>query len=261
MDTKKYTRAVRYFIKAVCHYAGAAYILRISGQMKRMKDLEGSCVGERCFLIGNAPSLTFDDLRKLKDEKTFGCNSLCLAFKELGFSTTYFCFEDWKVYKKHRDIIDSLKLENVFYHTRYICMKEKLPLWEKAVPYNLFPHLNYKGGKVRKFSTKPYKKIYDGFTVVYVMMQIAAFMGFKEMYILGVDCDYTHGKNSNHFAGSDTEGVTFREVNWAPIKMNEAFEKARGFAQKHGIRIYNCTRGGKLEVFERKDLDDVLKEK
>ena len=248
-------------VKVTTDYLSNAVLLRLSGQTKRMERLKDSCEGERCFLIGNAPSLTFDDLKKLKGEKTFGCNSLCLAFKELGFSTTYYFFGNWEVYTKHKEIIDSMKLENVFYRSHFFCMMERLPVWEKSIPFNYYPHLNYEGGKVRKFSEKPYKKVYDGYTIVYVMMQVAVFMGFKEIYILGVDCDYSHGKNNNHFAGSESEKVSDRLANWGNRKMSEGFERAREYAEGHGIRIYNCSRGGKLEVFERKDLDDVLKAK
>ena len=46
--------------------------------------------GERCFIIGNGPSLKNTDLAKLKDEYTFGMNRIYLMFPELGFTTTYF---------------------------------------------------------------------------------------------------------------------------------------------------------------------------
>src|SRR5512139_2649265 len=46
--------------------------------------------GERCFIIGNGPSLNDTDLSKLKDEFTFGMNRIYLLFPDLGFTTTYF---------------------------------------------------------------------------------------------------------------------------------------------------------------------------
>ncbi len=46
--------------------------------------------GQRCFIIGNGPSLKQTDLTKLKDEFTFGMNRIYLLFPELGFNTTYF---------------------------------------------------------------------------------------------------------------------------------------------------------------------------
>ncbi|MCI0854684.1 MAG: hypothetical protein J4N91_09695, partial [Chloroflexi bacterium] len=46
--------------------------------------------GERCFVIGNGPSLKQTDLSLLKEEFTFGMNRIYMIFAELGFSTTYF---------------------------------------------------------------------------------------------------------------------------------------------------------------------------
>ena len=56
-------------------------------RMYEMKDIHHS---ERCFIIGNGPSLKNTDLSKLKDERTFGMNRIYLMFPELGFTTTYF---------------------------------------------------------------------------------------------------------------------------------------------------------------------------
>lgn len=38
-----------------------------------------------------------------------------------------------------------------------------------------------------------------------------------------------------------------------------AFEKAKEYADGHGIKIYNATRGGKLEVFERVNFDALFR--
>ena len=89
-------------------------------------------------------------------------------------------------------------------------------------------------------------------------------MGFKEIYLLGVDHSYSteldeNGnllKNENvrdHFSDNDKiENVP------QTFKSALAYKAAKEYAEKHGIKIYNATRGGKLEVFERKTLEEVL---
>ena len=37
-----------------------------------------------------------------------------------------------------------------------------------------------------------------------------------------------------------------------------SFREAKRFCEKNGISIYNATRGGKLEVFNRISLDEVI---
>ena len=48
----------------------------------------GPHVGERCFIIGNGPSLNQTDLSLLRSEFTFGLNRINLAFERLGFATS-----------------------------------------------------------------------------------------------------------------------------------------------------------------------------
>ncbi len=40
--------------------------------------------------------------------------------------------------------------------------------------------------------------------------------------------------------------------------MLAAYTEAKRYADTHGIKIYNATRGGKLEVFERVDFDSLF---
>ncbi len=45
--------------------------------------------GQRCFVIGNGPSLNKMDLSYLKNEITFGMNRVYLAFNEWKFQTSF----------------------------------------------------------------------------------------------------------------------------------------------------------------------------
>ena len=38
----------------------------------------------------------------------------------------------------------------------------------------------------------------------------------------------------------------------------KAYIAARKYCDKHNIKIYNATRGGKLEVFERVNFDEII---
>ena len=40
--------------------------------------------------------------------------------------------------------------------------------------------------------------------------------------------------------------------------MEIAYEYAEKYSREHGFRIYNATRGGHLEVFERVNLEVIL---
>jgi hypothetical protein len=87
------------------------------------------------------------------------------------------------------------------------------------------------------------------------------YMGFNEIYLLGVDCNYVAGTKS-HFRSNGNEFIVNPKL---AKKQNDdqrlAYQIAEQEATKRNVKIYNATRGGKLEVFERVDLDEVLNEK
>ena len=44
-------------------------------------------------------------------------------------------------------------------------------------------------------------------------------------------------------------------------ELDVAYEYAEKFSHENGFRIYNATRGGFLEKFERVDLDEIIGKK
>ena len=86
-------------------------------------------------------------------------------------------------------------------------------------------------------------------------------MGFKKIYIIGADFNYSSNmqSESNHFYG-DKDKKSYVNL---PFRTNDVlfnYEGIRKYCEKIGVDIYNATRGGKLDVLERVDLDKVLSE-
>ena len=63
--------------------------------------------------------------------------------------------------------------------------------------------------------------------------------------------------------GVGKDGKEFRFYKFRSIANMDSLEYsyclAKRFADEHGVKIYNATRGGKLETFERIDFDAVVK--
>jgi len=80
-------------------------------------------------------------------------------------------------------------------------------------------------------------------------------MGTNEIYLLG--CDFSFSKDisdeENHCYKRKTSGYAFDYEN-----VEKAYRKAKEYADSHNIKIYNATRGGRLEVFERVDFDSLF---
>ena len=125
------------------------------------------------------------------------------------------------------------------------------------------------------FSTDAGEVTYAGCTVTFTALQFAFYMGFEEIYLIGVDFSYSIPESAkadkaynvdiidmdeddvNHF-NKDYFGKGYRWHEPQVEKMGRAYEEARRVTALNGVRIYNATKGGKLEVFERRDYDSLF---
>ncbi len=62
-----------------------------SNKLKGYKNIHS---GERCFVIGNGPSLTPEDLDKLKNEYSFASNHIYKIFDRTNWRPTYYVSVD-----------------------------------------------------------------------------------------------------------------------------------------------------------------------
>ena len=106
---KKLTNNVWYKLK----FKAARHGLLLSANEKKLKSMKDQHRGQRCFVIGNGPSLRISDLQVLHElgEICFGFNKIYLAFSETDFRPTYYVVE-YPLVRYHAKI-DSLSLKPV----------------------------------------------------------------------------------------------------------------------------------------------------
>lgn len=234
------------------------YNLIKNSKYTKIKDLKNTHCGERCFVVATGPSLTFEDLDSIKDEFTFGMNSGILAYGKTKWKPSFYGIQDEYVYKKLEH--DILKLSKSIIPEIYVSSNLyktfKTPLNYKVFPLNFLDHkMPHKSGfGLFKFSDDCYTTIYDGYSIVFSLLQLACYMGFKEIYLIGCDCNYRQEKK--HFLEF---GYTDPHHAIAGDKIICSHIEFKKFADKKGIKVVNCTRGGMLEVYPRMTLEEVLK--
>lgn len=222
--------------------------------------------GERCFIIGNGPSLRSEDLDKLKNEVTFATNKIYLTYKETDWRATYFVIEDPLIMDAHKEINRNIK------GVKFYCLSSALNYEdfyaENAYFFDHDHRINYRPYPYEvEFSTKPDFLIWSH-TVTYSCIQLAAYMGFKEIYLLGIDHNFAiqRKKNGeiikndtqNHFSAEYDSNKNRHFIEMDIDLATSAYECARVYAKKNNIKINNATRGGNLEVFERVDFDSLF---
>ena len=232
--------------------------------------------GERCFIVCNGPSLTPEDLDCIAGEYSFGSNRIYNMFPHTKWRPTYYCEADPYVSKviERQDMESILSGGSKCFLNLRCCddYPEGTKENEDVYFYYIKPIFAIESIKNEKrlpqFSEKLDEYAYSGLTITYEMLQLAAYMGFTEMYIIGCDNNYKHSIES----GTLTENKEM-ETNY-PKEMGEpdnriplqtfnpkttlAYEAAKEYAEAHGMKIYNATRGGRLEVYERVDFDNLF---
>ncbi|MBM3138587.1 MAG: DUF115 domain-containing protein, partial [Chloroflexi bacterium] len=167
--------------------------------MHRLPQFHDRYKGERCFIIGNGPSLNHTDLAKLKGEYTFGMNRIFLMFEELGFSTTFFVSMNDLVIEQSVDDIQKLEIP------KFVNWRARQ--WLQPQDDLYFLYATYAGPKFSKNATR---RLWEGATVTYVSLQLAYYFGFSKVILIGVDHSFatkgepnttitSQGDDPNHF--------------------------------------------------------------
>ena len=240
--------------------------LKSSPDVEKLLSLKNRYKGKRIFIIGNGPSLKKTDIRLLKHEITIGCNGIFMLFDSMGFLPTFYTVEDTLVAEDRAEIIDNIHgTTKIFpYDLRYCLKQDKDTIFINFLRhYSAFP----------QFSPHFEHHVYWGGTVTYLNIQLAYYLGAKEIYLIGIDHNYRHpspgdkqernvitsgNQDPNHFH-PDYFGPGFRYHDPMTERMELAYRKAKDFLAKAGVSIYNATEGGKLEVFPRVPYREILK--
>lgn len=227
----------------------------------KLRDLKDTKIGKRCFIIGNGPSLRVEDLEKIGKEDSFGSNRLYKIFKKTNWRPSYYTVIDWRGLEN--DEVNSLDVKTLFLGDYYY-RKHKITRNDYFVFYG--NRLLDTKLETFKFSDDISKQIYLGATVTYVNLQIAMYMGYSDIYLIGMDHNYAYVRDKNgnvirnpsvkdtHFFKDEDPSKDYGDMEG----MTNAYIKARDYSEKKKTNIYNATRGGALEIFDRVDFDKLF---
>lgn len=220
---------------------------------------------QRCFVIGNGPSLNKIDMTLLKNEITFGANRCYLGFPQWGFHFKYWAIQD------------ELHIKQCYQE-----YNENLP--PEMIKFISLQFSNYfKGSNIYPvnvvYSYKPFPQFsdninifYEGWSVVYLLLQLAVVMGCNPIYMIGVDYNFniTEKEKVGDKKWSDTESKSHfisnymaanKGVVWNTPKFDKtdaAFNYASNLVKEKGIQVLNATPGSKLTFFPMIDYKSIF---
>ena len=232
----------------------------------KIQTLKGKESGKRCFIIGNGSSLRVEDLEKLKNEITFACNRIYNIFDKTSWRPTYYMAVDTDGLDEMAPCVLNKGISHIFLNEKAkknVSSDNDDLYWEYLSYGNGGFVINIFDDKSIHISEDVSKCFIAGYTVTFSAIQLAIYLGIREIYLIGVDFNYSlytdkWGRKkkkegvTNYFDGKNLGSY----LNYHSTM--RAYQKAKEYCDEHGIRIANATRGGCLEVFERQDFDKLM---
>lgn len=225
-------------------------------EIEQYKDIHK---GEICFIICHGPSLQARDLDVLEENHviTFSMNWTFKFFDKTVWRPDYYVAFDKRMINRYSDF----KWDE---HTKRKCfiadVSEKFWNENRSSDNVMYHSIRNVNTREIKFSDDISRRVYFGATVAYECLQIAAYMGFEKIYLLGTDLvpykkgDKSAYRYSNFYQQDDSQESPQM---WVDIILR-AYQAAKEYADIHNIQIYNATRGGYLEVFDRVNFDELF---
>lgn len=243
---------------------------------EKLAGLKDKYKGERIFIIGNGPSLNRTDLSKLKNEYTFATNRFYLMYEKIDWKPTFYTCVDRRVVCDIFSEVNGLSGSTFFFDETF------RGLYRGGEDVVFFNQRLRKGEELDKtFSFDAGTVVYNGNTVLFYTVQLAYFMGFSTIYLIGCDLGYKV-KETVVQEGEDVfkMGVAFDLKSTEDDDPNHFdpryFGKNRlwhapnekGMVDDHlislramnsqGRNMFNATVGGELEIYQRVQFDSLF---
>lgn len=227
----------------------------------RLSRLLDQYIGDKAVILCNGPSLNKVDFSVLEQSGvyTFGLNKINLLFERTTFRPACIVAMNRLVIGQNSKFYNETDIP-LFLNSTY--RKGIKP--RKNIIFLHFTPLP------RRFARNCSFSMLQGHTVTYAALQLAYHMGFTKVALVGADHNFsTQGPpnatvrakatdpdhfHPEYFAGGDQ----WQLPDYRGIEVY--YELARETYSRFGRQVVNCTVGGMLEIFDRQNLNEFLKE-
>lgn len=221
-----------------------------------MQILKNRHANQRAVIVCNGPSLNNMDLSFLKNEICIGLNKIFLGFKKFQFYPRYYVAVNQKVLEQSVAEIKALT------SVKFLSAR-----CGDLIQPNALTHIIDTSNPPDRFCQDISKGLEEGYTVTYAALQVAFYLGFKEVVIIGMDHRFEYsgmpneskflsGPDNNHFCTS-----YFSNDNWDnPDLVNSeiSYNIAKNIYANSGRSIVDATVEGACTVFDKKDYRRVF---
>jgi hypothetical protein len=260
----------------------------LRAEMKKNKALKNKHKGKRCFIVGNGPSLKHHDLTKLTDEYVFTVNYMMKSkYFETLKSNYHFLVSPIIFHLDPKNVDDLDKIESISNSvesnpdlTYFIPYRRKpsfTRLFPTIKPNCIFNNKIYT--PLLKKSDEIHRNIPVFQNVIIYAINAALYMGFDEIYLMGVDMTgflehYEYNKVNDQWGHvyhkskeeQKRDVLSLSESNldnefWLKTygKTLEHFKLIQKQVDRKNAKIYNASEHGALDVVQRIDYESLFK--
>jgi len=245
--------------------------------------------GKSCFILGNGPSLKKQDIALLKGKIVFTVNNMMMT-EEYGIIKPTFHLMADPLNFSSDDLVSQELINERFsvlknhkrkpicifpIKARSLVLKRDLYFDDKIIYFMNYG--NWSRGELKDINFEKFLPEYNN--VIHIAIMAAMYMGFKKIYLLGVDMtsflvnyEYNEGKGFDeryaHFYKEEKRMKNLLLKAWSTsnneialknmAKSFEIFRFLKIYGSKKKIEIINLTKGGALDIFERRSFEDEI---
>ncbi len=215
--------------------------------------------GEDCFLLANGPSLNDVDFERINNYHLIGLNKIYLLFERAKLDLTFHVAINSLVIQQSWNEFQRLECPSFLSYREAI----KCPITAGNIHFFLTER-----EREPRFSRVFDEPVWEGWTVTCSALQLAYYMGFKNIFIVGMDHNFKvngkpnekqemTGQDPNHF-----DPRYFANTQWhlPDLEGSEMGYKIADFAyERRGRAIYDATDKGKCRIFKRLSLEEAFR--
>jgi hypothetical protein len=213
--------------------------------------------GQDCFLLANGPSLNAVDLKRVNNFHLIGLNKVHLLLERAKLDLTFHVAINNLVIEQSWQDFRLLNCPSFLscrpakkcvldYPKRHLFLTERMP--------------------IPRFSRVYDEPIWEGWTVTSAALQLAYFMGFKNVFLVGLDHNFNalgapneeqamQGADPNHFDPRYFAGSRWHLPDLEGSEMG--YRIARFTFERSGRSIFDATEQGHCRIFPRISLEEA----
>jgi len=231
--------------------------------------------GKPCFVIGNGPSVSKQDLGPLGGWTTFAMSGFWKHPIVRQWQPSYYCFADplffdgseamGRFFSEMRKCITSTSY--IMPLTGRTAIEQQALVKDSPVYY-----ASFQGSLNRTFAQQvnfchPVPGVRS---VAQLAILSAIYMGCSPIYLIGLDHDWLaqRGNDRHFYLGKTVQGhpiahgnldrFTYKHDLVDVLRLWEGYERLQVIASTNGCEIYNASDGGFLDVFPRRSFETIV---